>query len=289
MNILVPGEATGSDRPGVFLIFFRRRSAVVGLGLALVVVLLAVLSPWIVSADPNTVNVEDRLLAPSFVHPFGTDDFGRDIFSRVVYGGRTSLIVGTSVVVLAVGVGTLIGLLTGYYKKVDNLLMRLMDGLMSFPGLVLAVAMMGVLGPGIVTVIISLGIVYLPRVARVVRGSVLVVREYPFIEAEKSLGAGNLYIMFRHILPNCLSPVIVQSTFIFSYAVLGEAALSFLGVGVPPSIPSWGNILSDSRVYIVQAWWIAVFPGLAIMMTVLGLNMFGDGLRDMIDPKLRKL
>jgi peptide/nickel transport system permease protein len=284
-----PDEELQEDKVGLMYYLFRRKTVVIGLSLLVIILLLSVFAPLLTPYEPNGVKVEDRLLAPSKTHLFGTDDFGRDVFTRVIYGGQTSLTVGAAVVLVAVGLGTLIGLFAGYFKSVDNLLMRLMDGLMSFPSLVMAIAMVGVLGAGVVTVIIALGIVYMPRVARIVRGSVLVVREYPFVEAERSLGAGRLYILFRHILPNCLSPIIVQASFIFSYAVLGEAALSFLGVGVPPDTPSWGNILSDSRIYIVQAWWIAMFPGVAIMLTVLGLNLFGDGLRDMLDPKLRKV
>jgi peptide/nickel transport system permease protein len=284
-----PDEELQEDTAGLPYYLFRRKTVVLGLGLIVLVLLASLFAPLLTPFDPNGVKVEDRLLPPSKTHVFGTDDFGRDVFSRVIHGGRTSLVVGAAVVLVAVGLGTVFGLFAGYFKWIDNLLMRMMDGLMSFPSLVMAIAMVGVLGAGVFTVIIALGIVYMPRVARIVRGSVLVVREYPFFEAERSLGAGRLYILFRHILPNCLSPIIVQASFIFSYAVLGEAALSFLGVGVPPETPSWGNILSDSRIYIVQAWWIAMFPGVAIMLTVLGLNLFGDGLRDMLDPKLRKV
>ncbi|NHN31755.1 ABC transporter permease [Paenibacillus agricola] len=267
----------------------QRKSVIISIGIILVMICSVLAAPVLSSYSPNDLAVENRLQAPSSIHFFGTDDFGRDIFSRVLHGGVISLAIGFAVVILAVGSGTLIGLFSGYFKLFDNIVMRVMDGLMSFPGLILAISMIGVLGRGVFTVIISLSIVYLPRVARVVRGSVLVVREYPFVEAEKVLGASKIYILFIHILPNCLSPIIIQSSFIFSYAILGEAALSFLGVGVPPVTPSWGNILSDARLYIVQAWWIAVFPGVAIMITVLGLNMFGDGLRDVLDPKLRNV
>jgi len=204
-----------------------------------------------------------------------------------VHGARTSLLIGTAVVAFAVGIGTLIGLLTGFFRAVDTVLSRIMDGLMSFPGIVLAIAMAGVLGASSTTVIIALGIVYMPRVARVVRSSVLVVKELSYVEACFALGSGNLYVLFRHVLPNVMSPIIIQATFIFSYAVLGEAALSFLGAGVPPTQPSWGNMLAESRTFIVMAWWMALFPGLAIMTTVLGLNLFGDGLRDALDPKMR--
>jgi peptide/nickel transport system permease protein len=275
--------------PGILWYLFRRKTVVVGLALFIIVLICVLLAPIFTSHSPSEMVVENRLQAPGSDYLLGTDNFGRDVFTRVLYGGRASLLVGISVVLFAVGGGALIGLVCGYYKKVDVILMRIMDGLMSFPGLVLAITMMGVLGSSVMTVIIALSIVYGPRVARVVRGSVLVISEYPLIEAEKALGAKGSYILFRHILPNCLSPIIVQTTFIFSYAILGEAALSFLGVGVPPTTPSWGNILSDSRVYLVQGWWMAVFPGVAIMMTVFALNLFGDGLRDIMDPKLRKL
>ncbi|MFJ7727781.1 ABC transporter permease [Neobacillus sp. NPDC097160] len=281
-------ELVKVKEPGLLWYLFRRKTVVVGFLFFLLVLLCALLAPFLTSYLPSEMDVENRLAAPSTEHFFGTDNFGRDVFSRVIHGGRASLLVGTSVVILAVGLGSLIGLVCGYYKKVDAILMRIVDGLMSFPGLILAIAMMGVLGSGVFTVIIALSIVYFPRVARVVRGSVLVISESPLVEAEKSLGANGPYILLKHILPNCLSPIIVQTTFIFSYAILGEAALSFLGVGVPPTIPSWGNILSDSRVFIVQGWWMAVFPGLAIMVTVLGLNQFGDGLRDTMDPKSRR-
>jgi peptide/nickel transport system permease protein len=275
--------------PGWARLLFRRWTVMLGLGLLGLVLLAAAFAPIVARFDPNAIQVAARLQAPSLTHVFGTDDFGRDIFSRVVYGARASLVIGAAVVVLAVGLGTLVGLFSGFYRIADAILSRIVDGLMSFPGLVLAIAMMGVLGASKLSVVLALGIVYMPRVARVVRGSVLVVKELSFVEAAIALGARRSFVLFRHVLPNCLSPLIVQASFIFSYAVLGEAALSFLGVGVPPIEPSWGNMLADSRTYIVKAWWIAVFPGGAIMLTVLGLNLFGDGLRDMLDPKLRKL
>ncbi|MFZ7942546.1 ABC transporter permease [Neobacillus sp. 19] len=281
-------ETIKIKEPGLLWYLFRRKTVVIGFLLFLLVVVCALLAPVLTSYQPSEMTVENRLTAPNSQHYFGTDNFGRDVFSRVIHGGRASLLVGTIVVILAVGVGSLLGLVCGYYRKADAILMRIIDGLMSFPGLILAIAMMGVLGSGVFTVIIALSIVYFPRVTRVVRGSVLVLSESPLVEAEKSLGANGPYILFKQILPNCLSPIIVQTTFIFSYAILGEAALSFLGVGVPPTIPSWGNVLSDSRVFIVQGWWMAVFPGLAIMATVLGLNQFGDGLRDILDPKSRR-
>jgi peptide/nickel transport system permease protein len=209
------------------------------------------------------------------------------VLSRVLYGARISVVVGGLVVLLAVAAGLLVGLLAGYYRALDNVLMRVMDGLMAFPAILLAIALMASLGPSLRNVVVALGVVYTPRIARIVRGSVLVVRELPYVEAARAAGASDLAILRRHVLPNCLSPVIVQGTFIFALAVLGEAALSFLGVGAPPAAPSWGNILAEGRLYMQQAPWLVLAPGVAIMATILGLNLFGDGLRDALDPKLR--
>lgn len=267
---------------------FSRANVIVGTILLCVVIATALSAGLLAPADPNALAVSNRLKPPSAMHLLGTDEFGRDILSRVMHGARTSLVIGSAVVLVAVGIGSLLGLLTGFYSRIDMVLSRLLDGLMSFPGLVLAIAMAGVLGASSSTVIIALGIVYMPRVARVVRSSVLVVRELPYVEACISVGGSRLYALFRHVLPNVMSPIIVQASFIFSYAVLGEAALSFLGAGVPPTQPSWGNMLAESRTFVVVAWWMAVFPGVAIMLTVLGLNLFGDGLRDALDPKMRE-
>jgi peptide/nickel transport system permease protein len=217
----------------------------------------------------------------------GTDDVGRDVWSRVIHGTRLSMIVGSAVVLFACAGGIVFGLLGGYYRPLDNVLMRIMDGLMAFPGIILAIALMASLGPSVVNVVVALGVVYVPRVARIVRGSVLVIRETAYVEAALALGVPDRAVLWRHVLPNCLSPVIVQGTFIFAAAVLGEAALSFLGVGVPPQVPSWGNVLAEGRLYLQQAPWLTLFPGVAIMACILGLNLFGDGMRDLLDPKLR--
>lgn len=269
---------------------FFRQSPIGAAGVALfgVLIVLAVFAPWISGQDPLTAVPSERLLAPSPEHPFGTDDLGRDVFSRVLHGGRASLAVGALIVLLAVGGGALIGLLAGYFRWVDAIIMRFVDGLMSFPGLVLAIALIGVLGTGIVPVVIALTLVYAPRVTRIVRGSALTLKGHPMVEAAKQVGASNLYVIFRHVAPHCLSPIIVQGSFIFAYAVLGEAALSFLGVGVPPSIPTWGNVLTEARSYLSQAWWMAVFPGIFIILSVLALNLVGDELRDYFDPKLKR-
>jgi peptide/nickel transport system permease protein len=268
-------------------LLFRRKIALAGAALLLVDVLIAVLAPALARWDPQRLDVKARLAAPSEVHWMGTDDVGRDVWSRIIHGTRLSMIVGGAVVVLAFVAGLAFGLVGGYYRALDNVLMRIMDGLMAFPGIILAIALMASLGPSVINVVLALGIVQVPRVARIVRGSVLVIRETPYVEAALALGVSDRAVLCKHVLPNCLSPVIVQGTFIFAAAVLGEAALSFLGVGVPPQVPSWGNVLAEGRLYLQQAPWLTLFPGAAIMGCILGLNLFGDGLRDLLDPKLR--
>ena len=267
--------------------FLRRRTAVIGAALVAANVLTAALAPALARLDPEALDVRTRLSAPSAGHWLGTDHVGRDAWSRVIYGARLSIVVGAAVVAVAFSAGIVFGLIGGYYRALDNVLMRMMDGLMAFPGIILAISLMASLGPSVVNVIVALGIVYVPRVARIVRGSVLVVRETPYVEAARALGIPDARILLRHVLPNCLSPVIVQITFIFAAAVLGEAALSFLGVGVPPQVPSWGNVLAEGRLYLQQAPWLTLGPGAAIMASILGLNLFGDGLRDLLDPRLR--
>jgi peptide/nickel transport system permease protein len=264
----------------------RRKIALAGAVLIAFTVVVGLLAP-VIGGNPTRLDVAARLAPPSSTHWLGTDDLGRDLFSRVVYGARLSLLVGSAVVVFALAVGTTCGLLAGYFRALDNAIMRVMDGLMAFPAIILAIALMASLGPSVLNVIIAIGVVYSPRVARLVRGSVLVIRETSYVEAARALGAADLVVMLRHILPNCLSPVIVQGSFVFAAAVLTEAALSFLGVGVPPYVPSWGNILSEGRLYLQQAPWLVLYPGAAIMLTILGLNLFGDGLRDFLDPRLR--
>lgn len=268
-------------------LLLRRRIALLGAVLVVLNVVVAVFAPVIGRWEPQRLDVQARLAPPTAAHWMGTDDVGRDVWSRVIHGTRLSMVVGGAVVLLSFVGGIVFGLLGGYYRPLDNVLMRIMDGFMAFPGIILAIAMMASLGPSVVNVIVALGIVYVPRVARIVRGSVLVIRETPYVEAALALGVPDLIVLGRHVLPNCLSPVIVQGTFIFAAAVLGEAALSFLGVGVPPQIPSWGNVLAEGRLYLQQAPWLTLFPGAAIMGCILGLNLFGDGLRDLLDPKMQ--
>lgn len=264
------------------------RLAVTGGILVLIVILMAVLAPLIAAYDPLAMEVSNRLKPPSAAHWFGTDEFGRDIYSRVIYGSQISMKVGFVVVIITSVIGLVLGLYSAYYRRLDNLIMRINDGLMAFPAILLAIAIMAALGPTIQNVIISISVVYIPTVARAVRAAALVVREQTYIEAIRALGGKPGRIIWRHIAPNCMSPLIIQATFIFAYAVIIEASLSFLGAGTPPPQPSWGNILNDGRTLIRQAWWIMVFPGIAIATTVLGLNLIGDGLRDLLDPHTNK-
>jgi peptide/nickel transport system permease protein len=283
-----PDEPARRGAPRWLVLLTRRKTTLVGAVIMTIMILAGVLAP-VIGGDPAHMDVAGRLAAPSRAHWFGTDDVGRDVWSRVVYGARLSLLVGGAVVVLSFVVGMVCGLVAGYHRRLDNPVMRVMDGLMAFPAIVLAIALMAALGPSVINVIAAIAVVYSPRVARVVRGSVLVIRETTYVEAARALGASDLTLVGRHIVPNCLSPVIVQGSFVFAAAVLTEAALSFLGVGVPPYVPSWGVILSEGRLYIQQAPWLVLYPGAAIMITIFGLNLFGDGLRDLLDPKIRGL
>jgi peptide/nickel transport system permease protein len=286
--IALPQErvAAPSTAARLFHVFVRRRIVAVGTALVVLTALVGIVAPFF-ALDPAHMDVAARLRGPSARHWFGTDDVGRDVYARVVYGARLSLLVGVAVVTFSFVVGLTAGLAAGYFRRLDNVIMRVMDGLMAFPAIILAIALMASLGPSVTNVIVAIGVVYSPRVARVVRGSVLVIRETAYVEAARALGLTNLWIILRHVLPNCLSPVIVQGSFVFAAAVLTEAALSFLGVGVPPYVPSWGNILSDGRLYLQQAPWLVLYPGAAIMITILGLNLLGDGVRDLLDPRLR--
>jgi len=288
---LLSAQVITGTRPGggtlLWRMVRRRRITGVGGGLILFAVMAALAAPLLSSYDPNALNVGDRLLPPGHSHPFGTDEFGRDILSRTLYGARLSLLVGALVTLLATTAGIIIGLTAGAGPKADRILMRIMDGVMAFPDILLAIALMASLGPSVRNVVLSLGFVYTPRVARVVRAAVLVVIRLEYVEAARAVGASGARVLARHILVNCASPVIVQATFITAYAMLGEAALSFLGVGVPPQIPTWGGIIAAGQVYLRQASWISIFPGVAIILSVLALNLIGDGLRDFLDPRLR--
>ena len=268
----------------------RHRSAVVGAVVMALVVLVALAAPLLRTHDPTYLDPVARLSSPGAGgHVLGTDNFGRDTYSRTVYGAQVSLVVGFGVALATIVFGTLIGLVAGYFRRVDPWIMRVMDGLMAFPGIILAVAIMAARGPSVWNVIFALTVVDTPRLARVVRSVVLTVRELQYVEAALTIGIGTPRILLRHILPNCLAVLIVQGTFIFAQAVLDEATLSFLGAGTPPEIPSWGNMLGEARAYIANAPWIMVAPGAALMLAVLGLNLLGDGIRDLLDPRLRRL
>ncbi|NAZ82935.1 ABC transporter permease subunit [Kineococcus sp. R8] len=254
----------------------------------LAVVVVALFDEQIAPTGFNEVDVSDRLQPPGAGHWFGTDDLGRDVLSRVVLGAKVSLQVGTVAVGFSLVVGVLAGLLAGFYGRwIDAVLMRLMDVLFAFPAILLAIAVIAVLGPGTTNAMIAIGITYTPVFARVTRAAVLGVREQVFVRASRSVGASDARLLLRHVLPNALPPIIVQTSVSLAFAVLAEAALSFVGLGTQPPAPSWGRMLSEGRGYIDLAWWIAVFPGLAIVVLVLAFNLLGDGLRDVLDPQQR--
>ncbi|MBI1776269.1 MAG: ABC transporter permease [Proteobacteria bacterium] len=267
----------------------RRRIFVVGLVLLALAVISAVFAPWVAPFSPQKMQVANRLAAPSAIHPFGTDEFGRDVLSRTIYGARLSLLVGFLVVVVSGVIGTAMGLVAGYVRSLDAALMRLTDAMMAFPDILLAIALMAGLGPGLLNVVLALGIVYTPRIARIVRAATLILRELQFIEAAEAIGATRSRIIMAHLLPNLVSPIIVQATFVFAYAILTEAALSFLGVGVPPTVATWGNMIASAQQVMQQAEWLILAPGIAIALTVVSLQIFGDGLRDALDPRLRRV
>ena len=265
----------------------KHRSFLIGALILVFFALVAVLAALIAPYPPNQNNYRYVLMPPSSEFWFGTDGFGRDVASRMIHGTRVSLTIGTSVVLLTGIFGTLLGTLASYVRWLDGPIMRTLDGLMAFPGVLLAIALASALGPSATNAIIALTIAFTPRTARVVRSGVLVVMAMQYVEAARAVGAGHGRIVFRYILANALSPLIVQLTYVFAVSVIAEAILSFLGVGPPPPAPSLGNIIADGRSFIQEAWWVTVLPGLAIAALVLGLNLMGDGLRDVIDPRLR--
>ena len=258
-----------------------------GLFILFVAVLMAIFAPVISTDDPKELFTEPRLQAPSGEAYFGTDSVGRDVFSRTIYGSQLSLAIGASVTVLTILSGVVIGIIAGYYKLADNVVMRFMDGLMAFPSFLLAIALVALLGASFQNVVLALSVVETPRVVRIVRGSVLSLRERQYVEGALAVGARPLRILFTHIFPNLVAPLTVQATYVFALAILVEAGLSFLGAGVPPDIPSWGNMMGDANLLKQLAPWMIFFPGLFLSLTVLGANLLGDGLRDTLDPRLR--
>ena len=285
-----PAEAPGQRRrPFVVTLgrLLRHRLFLTGLCLFGIVVIAAAFAPLIAPEDPNRLAMRFKFLPPSAEHPFGTDNFGRSQWSRVIRGAQLSIAMGLAVVALNAVFGTLIGALAGYFRRLDDPIMRVNDALMAFPAILLAIGITAVLGPSTIDAVIALAIAYIPRTARIVRASVIVLREMEYVQAAIAAGAGHWRILRHHILPNAMAPLIVQLSFLFAYAVLSEATLSFLGLGAVPPTPTWGNIMAQGRQYMTEAPWIITIPGMALMITVLGLNLLGDGLRDILDPRLR--
>jgi len=267
---------------------FSRKVVLAAAMVLLLVVGVAVIYPWVSDADPGAIEISERLHAPSWTHWAGTDELGRDVMLRIIHGARYSLLIGFVTAAGAVLFGTLMGMLAGFFPRLDAPLMRVVDAMMSFPDILLGIALVSILGVSLWNVMLALVIVYTPRVARVVRATTLVLRELLFVDAARALGVRTRRILRKHILPNLMSPILVQVTFIFAYAILAEAGLSFLGVGVPPEIPTWGTMIAGSLEYADKAFWTIFCPGLAIVLTALSLQMLGDGVRDLLDPKLRK-
>jgi peptide/nickel transport system permease protein len=271
------------------ILYWSRRNKMIigGVLILLALVAVAVLAPWLAD-DPLQFEPTNRLKRPSETSWFGTDQFGRDVYSRVIYGAQISLIVGLSVALLATAIGLALGILCGYYKRLDAIAMRFMDGLMAIPAILLAIALITLMKASLIIVVIAISIPEIPRVVRLVRSVVLTVRGQPYIEAAVASGTRNLTIMWRHILPNTVAPLIVQATYVCASAILTEAGLSFLGAGTPPEIPSWGNVMSLGRIYFQIAPWIIFFPGIFLAVTVLAINLVGDGLRDTLDPRIAR-
>lgn len=266
----------------------RHPNLLVGSILLVLVVLVALLAPVLMNHSATLQSPSDRLLAPGREFWLGTDGQGRDVYSRTIKASQLSLLVGVAVAVLTMLAGGLIGLASGFMPRLDGIIMRVMDALMAFPSIILAIGIMAVRGADVFNVVLALTVVNTPRMARVVRSVAIGTSQTQFVEAARSIGMGTPRILIRHITPNCLSPVIVQTTFVFAEAVLGEATLSFLGAGASPDIPSWGTMLSESRVFLSQAPWTMLVPGAALTITVFALNLVGDGIRDVLDPRLRQ-
>ncbi|WP_407045256.1 MULTISPECIES: nickel transporter permease [Cetobacterium] len=269
----------------------RNKMALLGLIIIVIIVLLAIFADQIANYDQVVIkqNLRMRLKPPSAQHWLGTDEFGRDIFARLVHGARVSLKVGILAVGIAIAIGGFLGAVAGYYGgKLDNIIMRIMDIFLAVPSILLAIAIVSALGPNLLNLMIAVSISSVPRYARIVRASVLSIRDQEFIEAARAIGANDARIICRHIIPNSLAPVIVQGTLGVAGAILSTAGLSFIGLGIQPPAPEWGSMLSGGRQYLRYAWWVTTFPGVSIMITILSLNLLGDGLRDALDPRLKQ-
>lgn len=267
----------------------KNYNLLIGGAIFFLLLLIAVIGPFVASYDPYEMSITDRLLAPTGLHIFGTDEFGRDLATRIIYGAQVSLFVGVTVAFFSSLIGLIIGLYASYYRLLDHVLMRVCDGLIAIPGILLAIALMAALGASALNVIIALTIVFTPNIARVVRASALTIKEQTYIEAMHAQGASSTRIIWLHIMPNTLSPLLVQATFVFAEAIISEAALSFLGAGIPAPEPSWGNILQAGKLVIFKAWWMVVVPATFIVLAVLSLNLLGDGLRDFLDPRTKSI
>src|SRR5262245_24170816 len=273
---------------GVAKLGRRHPTAALGLVLLCAMAVVALLAPWLGTTDPVQINPLQRLRPPSATSWFGTDMFGRDVYSRTIYGSRVSLFVGLSVAVLSISVGLVIGLVSGYSRRADAAIMRVMDGMMAIPAILVAIALMALSRPSVRNVILAITIAEIPRAVRLVRGLVLSLRERTYVEAAVAGGSRLPRILARHVLPNTVAPLIVQATYVFAAAVLIEAGLSFLGAGTPPQVPTWGNVIAEGRTFFQVAFWMILFPGLALSATVLSVNLFGDGLRSALDPRLAR-
>lgn len=276
-----------SEKVRIWRMFRRNRVAVVALTFVVILCLAAVVSPWIVPYDPAIQDVRNSLHPPNAEHWFGTDQWGRDIFSRVIMGARVSLSVGLVAVTILISLGVVVGSLAGYYRHLDGPLMRFVDMIMSIPGFFLLLTIVALFGPSLLNTMLIIGLTSWMGTARLVRGQLLSLREKEFIEAARSIGVPNRRIIIRHLLANTMAVIIVQATLFMAQAILIESSLSYLGLGAQPPTPSWGVMLSQGRDYMRQGWWGTVFPGLAIFVTVMAFNFLGDGLRDALDPRLR--
>lgn len=281
------GSAGVSRLRGVRRMFFRNLFITAGTLILACVILTGVFGPMVSRYNPIKSSLRERLQSPNWTHLLGTDGFGRDVLVRNVYATRVSLELSLVIVGITTVAASILGVSVAWFRRIDNPIMRIMDVMMSLPSLILAIALMGFLGAKQTNLVIAIFLTQLPRMVRVVRSAALAIRENEYLEAARSLGASDSRIMARYIFANALSPIVVQATFLFAQVILIESALSFIGVGTPPPTPSWGNMLAEGREFISIAWWLTVIPGLSIMTTVVGLNLLGDGLRDLLDPRLR--
>ncbi|MFI5444429.1 ABC transporter permease [Polaromonas sp. UC242_47] len=288
---VVSAAAPAADAPfvpGRWRWVRKNPTLILGALLLIVVAVIAIAAPWLATHDPQNIDPMLRMKPPSAEYYFGTDALGRDVFSRAVWGGQVSLIVGISVALLSMVVGVVLGLVSGFVRWSDGIIMRVMDGLMAIPGILLAIALMAVTRASLTTVIVAITVPEIPRVVRLVRSLALTLREQLYVEAAHAVGTRLPVILWRHILPNIVAPLVVQATFVAASAVLTEATLSFLGVGVPGQTPSWGNMMAEGRNFVAVAFHIILYPGILLALTVLAINMLGDGLRDALDPRLAR-